>query len=193
MRVFIALRLSEAFRNSLTAACAPLRTSSPGLRWVRAEAMHLTLAFLGELDVAGVTSAFEAMRSAVDTMPAGKRGPLTLAASGLLTFPPRGRATVLAAAIGPGSAEAEALATGIEDSLERVGNETGRRFRPREARRLTPHVTLARASRPGFTLSPAERTIHPDATCIADRLVLFRSIPGPGGSSYEPLGEVLLA
>lgn len=224
MRIFIALPLPDGFTSALAGAAAPLVRAAPGpaepgsagrarrpprLRPVRPDAMHLTLAFLGELDEAGLADAERAASEAVSAaLAAGAapgpargplRGPFRLSAAGILTFPTRGRASVIAAAIGDGEAEASALAAAVEDALERVGRESGRPFRPRERRPFVPHVTLARADRPGVALSAAERaaldaSIATDvAACVVDRLVVFRSVPGRAGSRYEALVEFVLA
>jgi len=49
MRLFIATDLPEPVRNRF----ARLRSDIPGTRWVAPEQLHLTLAFLGEVDASG--------------------------------------------------------------------------------------------------------------------------------------------
>ncbi len=214
MRIFIALPLPDGFTSALAGAAAPLVRAAPGpaepgsagrarrpprLRPVRPDAMHLTLAFLGELDEAGLADAERAASEAVSAAPAAGaapgpargplRGPFRLSAAG----------SVIAAAIGDGAAAASALAAAVENALERVGRESGRPFRPRERRPFVPHVTLARADRPGIALSAAERAAldasiaTAGAACVVDRLVVFRSVPGRAGSRYEALVEFVLA
>jgi 2'-5' RNA ligase len=95
------------------------------------EGLHVTLAFLGELDKEGLAELLRATRVAVRMAASrGIRGPFQLSTAGLRTFPPRGKASVIAAAIGEGTAEATVLAAMIEEALERMGRETGKRFRP---------------------------------------------------------------
>ena len=50
MRLFLALEVPEAVRAGLVELRARLEPGCPGWRWVRAEAIHLTLRFLGEVD-----------------------------------------------------------------------------------------------------------------------------------------------
>ena len=46
MRLFIAIELPNGLKKELER----LRTAIPGARWVPTEQLHLTLAFLGEVD-----------------------------------------------------------------------------------------------------------------------------------------------
>jgi|GEM_PF-242119 len=224
MRIFIALPLPDGFTSALAGAAASLVRAAPDpagprqagaarrpprLRPVRPDGMHLTLAFLGELDGAGLADAERAACEAVSAAlaagaaPGPLRGPVRrpfrLSAAGVLTFPPRGRASVVAAAIGDGATEASALAAAVEDALERVGRETGQPFRPRERRPFAPHVTLARADRPGVVLSASERAAlsasiaNAGAACVVDRVVVCRSGLGRDGARYEALAEFVLA
>lgn len=162
--------------------------------------MHVTLAFLGEISGAGAELAAEALRSAVEKARVSGRvtGPFSLAAGGVQVFPPRGRASVVAASVADGAAEAAALATALEEALEAMGRAGRYAFRPREARAYTPHVTLARFPRPGARIEPASvEALHraveaSGAQCAVDRAVLYSSTPAPGGSRYEVVAEARL-
>jgi 2'-5' RNA ligase len=157
--------------------------------------MHVTLTFLGELGTPAVEAAVQAARSAVaDAAAAGKgfTGPFELVSSSLITFPPRGRATVIAAGIGQGGAESTTLADALEAALETAGRSSCVPFRPREARPFIPHVTLARADRPGAALSAEERSVRFDARCIVDRMTVYLSMIEPGGARYESIEEIPL-
>jgi len=47
MRLFVAIPLSDAVADELTAITARLRSRSDGLRWQQPESWHITLQFLG--------------------------------------------------------------------------------------------------------------------------------------------------
>ena len=49
MRLFVAIELSEQERRRVHRAAAPLRAAELPVRWVRPDAYHLTLRFLGEV------------------------------------------------------------------------------------------------------------------------------------------------
>lgn len=57
MRLFIAIELPENVKKAL----AKVRVDIPGARWVPAEQIHLTLAFLGEVDEITLTRLIEAL------------------------------------------------------------------------------------------------------------------------------------
>ena len=99
---------------------------------------------------------------------------------------------MLAAEIADGAREIASLADAVELGLERIGAETGVPFRPRERRPFLPHVTLARARRPGIRVSPREPDIPLDCPCLFDSVVLYRSELRPDGPRYEALERIPL-
>lgn len=190
MRAFLALPIPLSCALALSDACAPLRAAAAGWRLIRPGDMHLTLAFLGDVDRRGAEGACLAARRAIGRAAPGaqgRRSGIDARARGLVFFPPRGLATVLAAGLGDGAREIAALADGIERELERVGAETGVPFRPRERRPFLPHVTLARARRPGIGVPARGLAVPLDCPCRLDTVALYRSEPGPGGPRYEAL------
>ncbi|MBW2665172.1 MAG: hypothetical protein JRE13_02680, partial [Deltaproteobacteria bacterium] len=56
IRSFIAIELDDATRRAIAAAIRELRNGPGGdhIRWVRPEALHVTLRFLGDIDPARV-------------------------------------------------------------------------------------------------------------------------------------------
>ncbi|WP_297036967.1 RNA 2',3'-cyclic phosphodiesterase, partial [uncultured Enorma sp.] len=80
MRTFIALELPELFEDEVAALARQLRDVVGG-RFMRRETYHVTLAFLGEVDEAGVRDAM----AALDEACAG-RAAVGLALDGLGTF-----------------------------------------------------------------------------------------------------------
>lgn len=206
MRAFLALPLPGDFALALAEACSALRDaplpdvpprgSRRGWRFIRPADMHLTLAFLGDLDKRGVEGARLAALRAIRRVwrdADGTASGIAVRARGLVAFPPRGPASVIAARLCDGASRIASLADGIELELERVGAETGVRFRPRERRPFLPHITLARAGRPGIRVSARELDIPVDSSCRVDAVVLYRSVLEPAGPRYEALDRMLLA
>lgn len=188
MRLFVALLLSEGFKRELLEAARPLREARRDLRWEGADKLHLTIAFIGETgpDAAALV-AEAAARTAADAQS------FSLSAAGLRGLPRRKPHTALAAALRDGAAETAALAARFEDELEAAGANAGRGFRPRETRRFTAHVTLARAGRGGFRLSEAERDLAFEARGRVEALAVLESTLAPGGSRYAELARFDLA
>ena len=124
-RLFVAIELPNEVRDRLWRACCDV----PGARWTEAEQMHLTLRFVGEVDelvFRDVEGALEEVRGA----------PFELEMRGVGHFPPRGEPRVLWAGIVRSDALVS-LQKRVESAVERGGV-------PRDGRRFSPHVTLAR-------------------------------------------------
>ncbi len=158
-RTFIAVRLPDAIRAQLALQIDTLKPRLPAaVRWVAPESLHLTLAFLGELDDARLASAEQA------TAVAARDGaPFPLALTNLGTF---------------GSVRApRVIWAGVSGDISALGNLQGRlaselemRGFPREDRPFSPHLTLARIKEP----------LPPDvALALSD---LLRSAPATHGS-----------
>lgn len=195
MRAFLALPLATEDAASLYRAGVGLHLATNQLRLTPPEGLHLTLAFLGDIGQEMAEAALLAAGNAVDAYRRTTlriESGLSLRSRGIVTFPSRGPALVIAAAIDEGGADVARLADLIERELELVGRQSGVPFRPRERRPYTAHITLARAKRPGIRLSEAERAVPLGWAGRVDRVALFSSELGRGGARYECLGEVML-
>ena len=141
-------------------ACA---ASCPGVRWVRAEGIHLTLRFLGYARRDGLDALGAAASRAAERCPAGTAAP----GSGL--FPERGRARVLW--LGPSARRRPAAAAGLRAGGGGGGVRAGDAGRSRRTSRSAAGASLRRGRRcpPGDLGRTA-----------SDQLVLYRSQPGTG-------------
>lgn len=141
MRLFAALALPAAVVESFSRLLQELRAIEPKAKWLRAENLHVTLKFIGEMppEILGE------IRGAL----AGVRAEQVLALRfrGMGFFPNEKRPRVIWAGIGA-TAELPALAQRIESALEPLGI-------AREKRAFAPHLTLARLG--SGRLSPALR------------------------------------
>ena len=132
-RLFIALDLPDSVKDQLLL----LGSGIPGARWCEHEQFHLTLRFLGELDGREAGELDEALEQMPGT-------PFTLKLKGVDCFPRKGEPKVLWAGVEP----CRELKT-LHDRLDRLVLESG--LDP-DARKFTPHITLARLDR-----SPVQR------------------------------------
>ena len=168
-RLFIALELPESCRETL----AGLDPGLKGARWLRAEQMHLTLSFLGEVE-------------------AGEEEPLHQALGGVevpaFFLPIRGvgtfggaRPTVVWAGGGSGHPHLFALRKRIQDALLQAGLEP-------DLSPFHPHITLAR------TKGVAREVIQPFLRQYADEefgiwkvtgFALFSSALTAEGATYS--------
>src|SRR5258708_32761910 len=134
MRLFVAVELPSAVRENLGALLKSLRAVSAQTRWVRAENLHVTLKFIGEVPetkLGAIRGALIGVRS---------EQPVTLDFRGLGFFPNNKHPRVFWAGI-EASPNLKTLAEEIENAVERLGIR-------REKRSFSPHLTLARLEPP---------------------------------------------
>lgn len=136
-RTFIAVRLPDEIRAQLALQIETLKPRLPAaVRWIAPESLHLTLAFLGELDAARLAEAEGATAVA-----AREGGPFTLRLTNLGIFGPARSPRVIWAGV---SGDIAALGN-LQD---RLATELELRGFPHEDRPFSPHLTLARIKEP---------------------------------------------
>ena len=183
-RLFVALDLPEEVRAAI-AAWGRHELDDPALRPVRAEALHVTLAFLGyraEKEIPRLAEIVEAIVAAAPRIeledPVGKPSP--------------GRARLFALpAASPGTV---ALQAEIEEELV-----AARLYEP-EKRPFWPHVTVARVKPQGRGSKRPARPSKPPGGLSQEllqpfsgvRVTLYRSQLQPQGARYTPLAQVKL-
>ncbi len=185
LRAFVALDLPVAMREGIV-AWGKRELCDPGLRVVRPDSLHVTLAFLGwtaEKDVERLGEIVEGLRARAPELrlgdpvgrPSGKRPRLF--------------------ALPVESSGAVALQAELEEKLV-----AARLYEP-EKRPFWPHVTVARvknekrgAKRPAVVKRPPgrlPRRLLSPATGV--RVTLYRSELQPQGARYTPLAQVELS
>ncbi|MBO4365540.1 MAG: RNA 2',3'-cyclic phosphodiesterase [Eggerthellaceae bacterium] len=174
MRAFIALELPEEFADQTAQLARALQPHVQG-RFMKRDTYHLTLAFLGEIGEAEVTSAMVAL-DAIASCPA-----VPLRVKGLGTFKARKDKTLYLAM--EKSPQSQQLANMLRDELSaRNVSFDGKKF--------LPHVTLARRSKMADAILDGLPFPTPTtATCVT----LFKSTLSPEGATYKPLYSVELA
>ena len=105
VRLFVGLDLPDALKE----AVAELQLGLPGARWMGAEGLHLTLAFIGEVDGS-------ARRRIADALAPVQASPLGISLHGLGHFPPRGPLRVLWTGASPARALGS-LSRGVRRAL----------------------------------------------------------------------------
>ncbi len=185
MRLFVAVNLPEALRDTLWAAGEPARRGSPPVRWVRPDGIHVTLKFLGEV----AEDRLGEMRAALGRAADGLR-PFDLVVEGGGVFPDPARPRVFWAGIVPGP-QLELLQHAVEREIAPLGF-------PPEARPFRPHLTLGRAERGADAAGlrrAAERIagVRFAGSALVETVDLMRSTVSRDGASYDavhrqPLG-----
>ena len=191
MRAFFAIELLEDPRDLLSEAASAFSDADPSWRaekWVRADLLHVTLAFLPRLPEREVGRLVSEARADLASV-----APFDLVLHGLRAVPSRGRARMLwASFVGP-HGPCRRLASSVADSA-------GPHLDAGAVRPFTPHVTLARARRPRpadpAALAAGEAVVLSggDARTVSVRAVtLFSSDLSGGGPTYTVLDEIPLA
>jgi 2'-5' RNA ligase len=187
VRLFAAVDTSGETRDAMAAEqkriAASLGPSGASLKWVRLDAAHLTLVFLGEVDAARAQRLVNAMAHDVDATP------FEIAFSGAGVFPPRGAPRVLWVGVGDGARELTALRCEVAARIAADGVVL-------EARDFRPHLTLGRwtSSRPsdrGRALAAARPSTL--ARQLVTRVTLYESRLSSSGAAYTALAHANLA
>jgi 2'-5' RNA ligase len=176
LRLFVALDLPAAARDALLAFQA--RADPAVWRPVGADALHVTLAFLGPRPAEAV--------EAIGAVVAAEEGAAApeLALADALLLPPR-RPRVLSAAVADPAGALGALQARVSRALEAAGA-----YSP-EARPFRAHATVARL-RPR---APAPREAPGEPGSLAFRgeaVTLYASRLHPSGARYEALRRARL-
>lgn len=197
-RCFFAVELPPALQETIAAIQQRMRDrlaqELPGglrLQWVRPEAIHLTVKFLGDIPEAHVELLKPAVVAALESV-----SPFVLEVVGSGTFPDARSPRVLWLGLQEKEKTANPslprLAAAAEAAAETLGH-------PREGRSFAPHLTLARikegsrevgrALARSNLLASAER--YGEVT--VGHLALMRSDLRPSGAIYTRLWEIPLA
>jgi RNA 2',3'-cyclic 3'-phosphodiesterase len=176
VRLFVALEIPTTTRKNLSALIASLRAITREPRWARAENLHVTLKFLGEVA--------ESKLAAVQTALGGVRShqAVTVAFRGLGFFPNEKKPRVFWAGI-EASSNLKTLAADIEGAMERCGI-------AREMREFSPHLTLARLERslPEALRKPVEENAQREFGSLrTGEFHLMQSKLKPSGAEYTTL------
>lgn len=189
VRTFIAIDLPATVKRSLAATIEKLQATLTGREygWVRAEGIHLTLKFLGNVDEARIPTIAEAIGAAVEGI-----APFDMRLDGSGTFPAGRKPNVVWAGLSGDLDALSALQAPIESAMASLG------FAP-ERRDFRPHLTLARirsrlADDKVKTLSEALSTVtHSfEEAFRVDEARLIRSELLPDGARYSTLGTAKL-
>jgi RNA 2',3'-cyclic 3'-phosphodiesterase len=178
--MFVALDLPDEARAQLATWRDELVAGRRDLRPVAAEALHVTLVFLGWRDESAAPAIFDAASDAI----VGIAAPL-LRASEVRPLPPR-NPRLFALELDDEGDRASALQGAVSDALE-----AGRWYRP-EKRPFWPHLTLARVKRGERRVAELADTAPPGDAFRATQLTLYRSTLRPQGALYEPLARASL-
>lgn len=188
IRTFVAIEPDDDTKAHIAAAIETLRQRRiDNLRLVRPEGVHLTLKFLGDIEVSQVPKVADAMKHATS-----RRTPfsLTLGAPGV--FPNTNRARVLWIGLDGDLKALKALQAGVEEALTAVGFAA-------ERHPFNPHLTIGRMH---HRASRFDRQCATDAlvairlpanqTITVNSISLMKSVLHPSGAVYQRISQSVL-
>lgn len=180
MRVFIALSLDKEIREGIGQTISRYQDNFPGIKWVPAVNLHLTLKFLGEInrfDLHQVISALERISTGFL--------PFSMAVQGSGFFPAAGNPQIFWAGI-KADRELSDLAKAVTREIPSGDN-----------KKFHPHITLGRI-RANFPLAgELARLFLEDAPqgwgkMQVSGIDVFESILRPAGPIYEKIQTINL-
>ncbi|HEY3774475.1 MAG TPA: RNA 2',3'-cyclic phosphodiesterase [Solirubrobacteraceae bacterium] len=181
-RLFVALELPGVVRSALVNWAGETVGGEPGVRLLDVDALHLTLCFLGEVELSAVEAISAAVASEV-ARGGDEPPPFVFEPDQVRWLPPR-RPRVCAVSLRDRDGRAGALQAALSTRLSEGG------WYSPERRAWLAHVTVARMSsrdpRGRREVDPAPPVLEPFG---ATAVVVMRSWPG---SRYEALARIVL-
>lgn len=175
-RLFVAIPLPDRLSGFVRRAQEML-PRTPGLRLMRPDQLHLTLAFIGEVGERKATAA----QSVVESVPAGMGGEGQI--ERFLFLPAPNRARVVALDIRDSDGVFASLFERVMGDLEREG------VMEREKRPFHPHLTIARLRNPAPVQPRSESGQAPFAI---ESVCLYESELKREGAVYTVLARAVL-
>jgi 2'-5' RNA ligase len=177
-RLFVALELPRGVRDRLALWRDGVVAEVPGLRAVAAESLHVTLCFLGSVELASV-DAVAAACGVARGMPAA-----SLSVRRGIWLPPR-RPGVLAVELFDAGGRLGAVQAALSEALAGGGWYTP------EKRAFLAHVTVARVGRGARVRRGSELPgLSGELSFSGSTVTLFRSRLSSAGARYEGLASV---
>ncbi|MDZ4779797.1 MAG: RNA 2',3'-cyclic phosphodiesterase [Planctomycetia bacterium] len=181
VRTFVAVELTPEIRGRAHQLISVLRRVVADVRWSPPENMHLTLKFLGDIEVLEIPRICQAVSQAVADL-----SPFGIEVQGAGAFPDAERPRTVWLGVGEGTDALTEVHERLEAALAPLGfREEGRRFRP--------HLTLGRVrdSEAGsrFAQTLAEHAEFFAGEMIVGEVTIFSSELSRSGSKYEVLGH----
>ena len=179
MRVFLALELPGAIKEYLMAVAKTMSQKISGVKWVKAEGLHVTLKFFGEIGETKVQEIEAALQGIDKQYPA-----MPVQLKEINAFPNLMRPRVIVVTFQEGVDNVKAIFHDIESRLLAVGIEG-------EKRGFTPHITIGRVKDAAPLL---KKNIMPleEKRVLLDSLLLYQSTLMREGAFYAPLEEIKL-
>jgi 2'-5' RNA ligase len=177
IRAFIAVKIPEDLKIALQKIQEIFKDSGDRIRWVKPSGMHITLKFLGDIEVQNIPDIGREIEQACT---GSSHFEIRLAGTG--SFPDMKRPRILWAGIQEGAEEIKKIYKDLEPGLSRIGF-------IQERRPFRPHITLGRIKhikdRERFKSRIMQNSEIQIGTMTADAVHLIESRLRPDGAVYS--------
>ncbi len=186
IRTFLAVEVDAGVRRRAVEIVRALQAVPGDVKWVEPENLHFTLKFLGDVDAREIHTVCQRAEEAMAEL-----SPFEFEVHGAGAFPNLSRPRTFWLGARAGSEAMVAVADGLESALEELG------FR-HETRRFQPHLTVGRLRQGGRTSPKLVELLQAYADVEVgqmpvDEVIVFSSVLGRTGPTYEALARVPLA
>ena len=187
IRAFLAIELSPDIRQKVSSFQQQLKDILPSMNWIRPESIHVTLKFLGSVELSRIPQLMSVLEPIGD-----KTSPFSLDLQGVGVFPTVKRPRIFWLGVSGPSQSLHRLVSEVEAALQSLGFAS-------EEKTYHPHLTLARIKHENAMVGSAliEKGVfengHHLGTLTVDRFTLFQSDLNTSGALYTPLGTVLFS
>lgn len=180
MRIFVAVEVAAEVRARAQQLIERLKQTPARVKWVEPHNLHLTLKFLGDVEMGQIPSVCRTVTAAAAELP-----PFSIEVAGVGAFPTSQRPRTVWLGVGQGNEEMVILHDYVEQKLAELG------FR-REGRRFQPHLTIGRVRSSPQGVGELGRALAEHRDFVAGRsdvseLAVFSSELSDDGPTYEAL------
>ena len=182
MRAFIAIELPKETKLALAKLEDQLKKTNADVKWVTPENLHLTLKFLGDIDVAQANEINGIIENVANNYP-----PYAIKIYSVGAFPKLSLLKVVWAGIDTGVDETKKIFKELEEGIEKLGI-------PKDERPFSTHITLGRTRSPSnrkLLAKEIERITENfelnNAEFQVDKITFFKSTLSSNGPTYEVL------
>ena len=183
IRTFVAVSISEKAREVVAEMVASMQDFGSGVRWVKPENLHLTLKFLGDVEEKKLPELEEALKLSAENI-----NPFNYELVNIGCFPNYKRPRV--------------LWVGVEDSEDQllllhqnIESEFTKQDFPKESRKFTPHLTIARVKdfrKCESVISKFSDYNFGSHKNVVEEVLLMKSDLYPSGAKYTKLIQIKL-
>ena len=185
IRSFIAIELNEAIRSALANTQCRLKKLDCYIKWVNPENMHITLKFLGNIEIKTLNAIKEIIKKTTSNT---CTIPFELTQIGI--FPNTESPRIIWSGINEPAGMLKVQSDSLNEKLAELGI-------PKEKKEFNPHITIGRVKSNKnirkFIKILKEPLITPGIKQSASHITLFKSTLTPMGARYEVLTKIKIS